>query len=199
MNIGHLQERIRAKKKKEWFGPTQKKILLLFLGGLALSCASSSKKQWHIVKGMHAGWKDISKQATDRAVAGLYESRLLEAHENSDGTTTLVLSEEGRKRALPYHMQYTKIRPKGPWDKKWRIVLYDVPEDEREARDALRDHLTQLGFRKLQHSASIYPHECKNEVDFFIELLDIRKYVRFIVADSVDDAPYWRHKFNLDM
>ncbi len=199
MNIEHVQERIRAKKKKEWFGPTQKKILLLLLGGLALSCARSSKKQWHIVKGVHEGWKDISKQAAERAVAGLYESKLLTAHENDDGTTTLILSDEGKKRALTYHMRYVKIRPTGPWDKKWRIVLYDIPEDERTTRNAFRDHLTQLGLRKLQHSAAIYPYECKNEIDFFIELLDIRKYVRFIIADSVDDAPHWRRKFNLDV
>lgn len=199
MSVEHLEERVRAKKKKGWFGPTQKKILLLFLGGLALSCARSSKKQWRIVKGMRAGWEDISRQAAERAVAGLYESKLLEAHENSDGTATLILSDEGKKRALTYRMRYTKIRPTGPWDKKWRIVLYDIPEDERKVRDAFRDHLTELGLRKFQHSAGIYPYDCKNEIDFFIELLDIRKYVRFIIADSIDDAPHWKRKFNLDV
>ncbi len=189
----------RARKEtRERFGPIQKKVLLLLLGGLALSCARSTQKQWHIIKGLRKSWDDINKQAAERAIAALYESNLLEAKENADGTTTLVLSEDGKKRALTYRIRYAKIKAVGPWDKKWRIVLYDIPEDERESRDALRDHLTEIGIRKLQHSAGIHPFDCKNEVDFFIELLGIRKYVRFIIADSIDDEMYWKRKFNLD-
>ncbi|MDO8594390.1 MAG: hypothetical protein Q7R93_02650 [bacterium] len=147
---------------------------------------------------MREGFKDISRQAAERAADALYASKLLEAKDNSDGTTTLVLNDEGKKRALTYSIRYAKIRPTGPWDEKWRIILYDIPEDEREARDAFRDHLTQLGVRKLQHSAGICPFDCKKEIDFFIELLDIRKYVRFIVADSIDDEIYWKRRFKLD-
>ncbi len=193
-----VEERRRARRKGIWCGPVQKKILLLLLGGLALSCTRSNKKQWRIVKGMREGWKDLSQQAAERAVAALYESNLLEARENPDGTTTLILSENGKKRALTYRSRYVKISHTGPWDEKWRVILYDIPEHERETRDAFRDHLTQLGIRKLQHSAGIYPFDCKNEIDFFIELLDIRKYVRFIVAESIDDEIYWKRKFKLD-
>ena len=193
-----VQKQRAERRKAIWCGPTQKKILLLVLGGMAISCARSAKKQWRIVRGIHETWKDLSKQAAERAVSGLYESKLLEAKENADGTTTLLLSEKGKKRALTYHTRYTKLRPTGPWDRKWRIVLYDIPEDEREARDAFREHLTELGLRKLQNSASIHPFDCKSEIDFFVELLDIKKYVRFIVADSIDDQVYWKRKFNLD-
>ena len=202
MKIEERNLRIAKAKKEQrkgiWCGPTQKKILLLLLGGLVLSCARSPNKQWRVIKGMRQAWKDLSKQATDRAVSGLYVSKLLEAKNNTDGTMTLVLSDAGKKRALTYHIRYARIHAKGPWDGKWRVVLYDIPEDEREARDAFRGHLTDLGLRKLQHSAGISPFDCKNEVEFFVELLDIRKYVRFIVADSIDDEATWKRKFNLE-
>lgn len=197
MDIGKRNQQIK-RKKKIWFGPNQKKILLLLLGGLALSCARSGRQQWKIIKSVREDWKDLSKQAAERAVAALYESKLLEAKKNADNTVTLVLNEDGRKRALTYHPRYAKIMPTGPWDKKWRIILYDIPEDEREARDAFRDHLKQLGVRKFQHSAGIYPFDCKNEIDFFVELLNIRKYVRFIVAESIDDEVHWKRTFKLD-
>src|SRR3989344_1170491 len=107
-----------------------------------------------------------------------------------------------RSRATPQSFCWlSSSRTKSP---KFRLKivlkpsLYDIPEDEREARDAFRDHLTTLGVRKLQHSAGIHPFDCKNEIDFFVELLNIRKYVRFIVADSIDDEVYWKRKFNLD-
>lgn len=170
----------------------------MLLGGIALACTRSPRKQLSIIKGLHANWKDISRQAAERAVTALYDSKLLEARENLDGTTTLVLSDSGKKRALTYRLHHTKIQMRGSWDKKWRIVLYDIPEHFRSTRNAFRDHLTMLGLRKFQHSAGIHPFDCKDEVEFFIELLDIRKYVRFIIADSIDDESFWKHKFKLD-
>ncbi|MEK7170622.1 MAG: CRISPR-associated endonuclease Cas2 [Patescibacteria group bacterium] len=193
-----IKRQRRERRKGIWCGPTQKKILLLLLGGMVLSCTRSNRKQLQIVKGIHETWKDLSKQAAIRAVSGLYESKLLEAGENTDGTITLTLNKKGKRRALTYHPRYAKIRRDGSWDHKWRLVLYDIPEDERQTRNAFRDHLTDLGLHKLQHSVSIFPFDCKNEIDFFVELLDIRKYVRFIVADSIDDQVYWKRKFNLD-
>ena len=184
---------------KQRFGPVQQKILLVLLGGVALACTRSPTKQWRIVKEMHESWKDIGKQAAERAITALYDLKLLEMRKNTDGTTTLVLNEGGRKRALTYRIHCTKIKHTGLWDRKWRIVLYDIPEDEREARDAFREHLTTLGFHKLQQSAGIFPFDCKSEVEFFIEVLGIRKFVRFVVADSIDDGVYWKSKFKLNI
>lgn len=202
MDVKERSEKVLKQRKERrraiWCGATQKKILLLLLDGTALACTRSTGKQWRIVRGMHETWKNLSKQGANRAVSGLYASKLLKARDNADGTTTLLLSDAGKKRALTYRLGYLKARSKGPWDHKWRIVLYDIPEDEREARDAFRDHLVDMGFRKLQHSASIHPFDCKQEIDFLVELLDINKYVRFVVADSIDDKSYWKRRFSLD-
>ncbi len=150
------------------------------------------------MKDIHLGWQDIKRQAGERALDSLYESRLIEARENSDGTLTLVLSEDGRKKALTYRASHIKITHSSTWGKKWWIVLYDIPEHERGARNAFRDHLRRLGFRKLQHSAGIYPFPCKNELDFVIELLAIRRYVRIIEADRIDNEAYWKRIFRLE-
>ena len=198
MDISALKNRTKLKKGHFKLGINQKKILLLLLGGMALACARSAKKQWKIMKGLSEAWKELTKQAAERAVEALYESRLIEAKENPDHTFTFVLSEKGKNRALTYRLHHMHLKPQATWDKKWRIVLYDIPEDEREARDAFRNHLKELGLRKFQHSAGITPLECKDELDFIIELLDIRKYVRYIVAEHVDNEPYWRHIFQLN-
>jgi len=192
-----IQKRMRRQRRRVWFGPVQQKILLLLLGGMTLACARSPKKQLQIIKGVHEGLKDINRQAAERAVSALYDSKLLEARQNADGTISLLLNENGKKRALTYHMRTVKIQEPKVWDGKWRIVLYDIPEDEREKRDAFREHLTQLNMRKFQHSASIHPFDCKDEVTFFIELLDIRKYVRFIEANYIDDEIYWKRRFKI--
>lgn len=198
MDVIKRNRKAKSRKQQTKLGSVQKKILLLLLGGFALGSVRSPKQQWKIAKGIIESWKDITRQAAERAIESLYESRLLEARENPDGTHTLTLSENGKKRALTYHLLYMKIKPSAVWDKKWRIILYDIPEDEREARNAFREHLKRLGFRKLQQSAGVTPFECRDEIEFVIELLDIRKYVRYIVGDYIDNEAYWKHVFKLD-
>jgi DNA-binding transcriptional regulator PaaX len=188
-----------ARKKSRRIGAIQQKILLLLLGGLALSCTRSPSSYWRILKAMKNEWKEIGKQATEQAINALYESRLVKAKENADGTHTLVLSDNGRKRALTYKAKDMKIERPPKWDKKWRVILFDIPEDEREARDALRDHLTYMGFYGLQKSASVHPFDCRDQIDFLVELYDIRKYVRFIIAEHIDNEEHLKRFFKLEI
>jgi len=147
---------------------------------------------------MHATWKDIDKQAADRAIQALYESTLVDASENSDGTITLTLNEDGKKRALTYRHKSIRVPKPTKWDKKWRLILFDVPEDEREVRNAFRDHLDYMGFCCIQKSAWAYPFHCKNEIDFIVESLDIRKYVRYLLVEHIDNEEHIKRFFGFE-
>ena len=46
------------------------------------------------------------------------------------------------------------------WDKKWRMVIFDIPEAKRPARDQIRRLLKDLGFLKLQISVWVHPLPC---------------------------------------
>ena len=178
-------------------GAMQRKILLLLLGGFALGCSGSPRTSWKIIRGLQAEFKEINKQNAERAVAALYESKLLEAHKNKDGSFTMMLSDKGKKRALTYDLGKMKIKVPDAWDGEWRVVLFDVPEDERGARDALRDRLFNLGFHELQKSAWIHPFECRDEIEFLTELYNLRPYVRFLQARHIDNEAYIKQFFRL--
>ena len=45
------------------------------------------------------------------------------------------------------------------WDGFWRIVIFDIPERKRRARDGLRNQLKKMGFGKLQSSTYISPYD----------------------------------------
>jgi DNA-binding transcriptional regulator PaaX len=72
-----------------------------------------------------------------------------------------------------------KIKEQGQWDGRWRIVFFDIPEKRRKARDALRDKLRDLGFYELQKSVFVHPFPCRDEIDFVVEFLKIRPFVRY--------------------
>jgi len=53
------------------------------------------------------------------------------------------------------------------WDGTWRVILFDLPEDERKSRRALRQTLQARGFGCLQRSAWISPdpmHDLASEI-----------------------------------
>ncbi|MCH7763134.1 MAG: hypothetical protein IIB95_05255, partial [Candidatus Marinimicrobia bacterium] len=63
----------------------------------------------------------------------------------------------------------------------WRIVIFDIPEKRKKARDAINLKLKELGFHPIQKSTFIFPYECRNEIDFVAEHFFVRKYINYIV------------------
>ena len=178
-------------------GSIQKKILLLLFGGIALSAARSTRKQWRIIKGIGKGLKEIDHQAIDRAVNSLYKAKLISEKHNRDGTTTLILNDYGKEKALTYNLENIKINPPKSWDGKWRIVIFDIPYYLRKSRDSLRFLFKKMGFYPLQKSVFIHPFDCQKEIEFVTEYHKANKYIRFIMADSVDNESFLRKHFKL--
>ena len=177
-------------------GKIQKKILTLLLAGLSLGMSRSPKHHFRVIKQVRKEWQEIDKKSLDAAVAALYKSRLVEQKNNKDGTTTFVLSVEGKKVALTYNLENMTIS-KHHWDKKWRIVIFDIPEKLKKIREILRYHLKRLGFKELQHSVFVLPFECCNEIEYLIEFYNIRRFVRYIEAHHIDNELDLKRKFHL--
>lgn len=178
-------------------GKIQKKIILLLLGGTALAFSSSPRSTHKILGLMKKKWRDINERQVYEAIRGLYASRLISMKEHRDGTSTFVLTEGGKQRALTYHAESMKIPQPQRWDHKWRIIFFDIPENLKRVRDALRNKLKQVGMIEYQKSVFIHPYPCADEVNFLIELYDARAYVRFVVAESIDNDLHIRRKFRL--
>ena len=75
--------------------------------------------------------------------------------------------------------------------------MFDVPERTRRLRDSLRFHFKEMGLMEFQKSVFVYPYPCEKEIEFIVEFYNARKYVRFIVADNIDNELHFRQKFKL--
>ena len=178
-------------------GKTQKKILLLLFGGLALGLSGSPKKSFKIIDAIVKEWKGIDRQSLKRSIKSLYKEKLVSEKYNKDGTVTLNLTKQGKRFALTYNLENLKIKRQSKWDKKWRIVIFDIPEKKKKIRDALRMHLRQMNFYELQKSVFVNPFECESEIEYIVEFFKIRKHVRFIVADSIDNELHLKQIFGI--
>jgi DNA-binding transcriptional regulator PaaX len=178
-------------------GNLKKKVLLLLLAGVALGLNRSAKRHSWILRQVPKEWQKINRQALERAINSLYTSHLVEERNHKDGTTTLVLSENGKQKALRFNIDNMEIKKPVKWDRKWRIVMFDIPERLKRLREALRFHFKEIGLIELQKSVLVYPYPCSNEIEFILELYNARRYVRFVLADKIDNELHLKQKFHL--
>lgn len=178
-------------------GSVNKKVLLLLSGGLALSLTRRPDAYFRIVKNITKEWKKINERSLKESIRKLYQSKIIDYKENNDGTVKLILTENGKKRALLYDLDKLKINKPPKWDGLWRMVIFDIPEDRKPARMALASKLKEIGFYPMQKSVFIHPYECKDEIDFIVELFDIAPCVRFLRVKDIDIELDLKNRFHL--
>jgi len=178
-------------------GTVQRKIILLLLGGVALGLSRSPQQHWRVLKMMRREWRAINDAAFSVAIRALYQARLVEEKINPDGSIRLVLSEAGEKKALSFQLHEMKIKKPKVWDRRWRLVIFDIPEKHKKVRDALRFHLKRLCFLELQKSVFVHPYPCSEEVEFLVEFFEMRSYVRQLIVHWIDNEQHLRLKFRL--
>lgn len=84
------------------------------------------------------------------------------------------------------------------WDKKWKIVIFDIPEKRRNARNSFRASLGNLGFKLLQNSIWINPFADFDEIQDLVKKMKIEKYVILILADKISNNLLYEKKFGLN-
>jgi DNA-binding transcriptional regulator PaaX len=114
-----------------------------------------------------------------------------------NGEITLTLSEAGHEKALKYSLKDMHIETPPFWDKKWRLVLFDIPQDKKLARNVFKNKLNDMGFALIQKGAYVHPYPCHNEIEFIRSLYEIKPYVKLLVVDKIEDEEDLRKRFGL--
>jgi len=107
------------------------------------------------------------------------------------------LTSKGRKELLFYEIKKKIIKHPKRWDKKWRVVIFDVWEKRRNIRNEMRVYLSQMGFVRLQNSVWIYPYECEEAVELFKIHYKLRSAVNYLVVERIDDDKKFKKIFKL--
>ena len=178
-------------------GPISKKILLLLEGGLVLSLTRRPDVYFSVVKKIAKEWIKINDRSLRDAIKQLYISKMIDFRVGKDGTVLTLLTDKGKKRILKYDIDKIEIKKPSSWDKLWRLVIFDIPEDKNLGRKALAAKLKELGFYPMQKSVFIYPYECKDEIDFITEIFELAPYVRFLRVKDTDIDLDLKNRFRL--
>jgi hypothetical protein len=131
----------------------------------------------------------------EKLVNKLYKDRLIKTF-TKKGKTFLQITNRGRRQLIEYNIDAIEIK-KQKWDSKWRIVIFDIPEKMRIARDVLRFKLKEIGFIKMQKSVWVAPYECENEINFIASTYGVERFVNYAVCEKLDNAKSLKKIFGL--
>ncbi len=142
-------------------------------------------------------WGKMNERNLREAIKRLYQSKLIDCRENKDKSVSLILTDDGKDRILRHEIDKIEIKKPAHWDNLWRMVIFDIPEDKKPGRDALNVKLKEIGFYPMQKSVFIHPYECKDEIDFIIELFELAPHVRFLRVKDIDIELHLKDIFHL--
>ena len=166
----------------------------LFIGGAVVLAATSPYFVHNLLFG-HNRFKRYTKRAISTAFDRLRRSGAISI-ESRNKQIYISLTPEGKKKAGIFQINDFKIKIPKQWDKKWRLLTFDIAHKRRILREALRGKLKQLGFRQFQKSIWIHPFDCRVEIALikgFFGLTD--KEVQLIVAEDIGSEEEWRRIF----
>jgi len=84
-----------------------------------------------------------------------------------------------------HRLSYVQDQAGRGWDRRWHLVGFAVPEAQRDARDALRDWLRQLGGAPVQGGLFVSAHRWEDDVNAEVERLGVSEHVTMAVTDEL--------------
>lgn len=113
-----------------------------------------------------------------------------------NGEQVIRLTERGQRELLRYQLKKKRLE-KRKWDGKWRLLIFDIKERRRSARDRARQDMITFGFVRLQDSAWVYPYECEEVVTLLKAQYRIGREMLYLVTDHFEGDEMLRKKFEI--
>jgi DNA-binding transcriptional regulator PaaX len=100
-----------------------------------------------------------------------------------EGAKGIVLTVKGAERVLRVKRKVKEKKKRK--DGKWIMIIFDIPEKRKQAREYLRAALADLGYQKLQQSVWVCPYDVYNETEEAVRSYRIIPCVKLFFIEEV--------------
>ena len=177
-------------------------LLPRFLSALANAAISFSLPTPRNARGAHQAFRRFDKlqKMTNRQMQDTFRHAVRGKYIVISGTgerRRITLTHKGKQFLNQKAME--ELRPPKPpvWDKKWRLVLFDIPEEFKKNRNSFAAGLKRMGFVQIQKSCFTFPFPCLDEVEILADFHEVRPFVTFLVAESLEGSKALARRFKL--
>lgn len=115
-----------------------------------------------------------------------------------DGKKYIELTDVGR-RTLALEREKARITDvsRKKWDKRYRLVMFDIPQRRKSTRDRVRLLMHECGFLRLQDSVWVFPHDCEELIALAKADLRIGRDIVYAVVESIENDGWIKRHFGL--
>lgn len=183
-----------AKRERRW-GAFQQAMLYAALGGVmvAIGAVPDFSK---IIKYYMGAKKGARFNYQAKTVLGRLAKNGFITFEERDGRRYARITEKG-KLILQLETQKVASTKKRKWDRRWRVVIFDIPERRRKIRVRLRLFMQEYGFVRLQDSVWIYPYDCEDLIALAKANFRIGADVLYMIVEKLEHDSHLREHFSL--
>ena len=90
------------------------------------------------------------------------------------------------------------LQRKKRWDKRWRVIIFDIPERRRGVRSRLRAIMQECGFVRLQDSVWVYPHDCEDLTVLMKAELKTGSSILYMVVEKIENDAWLKKHFSIE-
>jgi len=116
--------------------------------------------------------------------------------EERNGKRFARITDIGKQTLLRNGVTFSK-KIRFRWDKRWRVIIFDIPEKRRRVRDALRETMKSFGFFRLQDSVWVYPYDCEDIIGLLKVDLHLGGSVIYLVVEKMENDKHLKKTFGL--
>ncbi len=109
----------------------------------------------------------------------------------------LKLTDTGKAVLTRLELNDYKIKKPKSWDGKWRVLIFDIPEERKTQREKVRRTLASIGFLRLQDSVWVYPYDCQNLITLLKADFQIGKNLLYMIVEALEHDESIKKQFNL--
>jgi len=192
--MGKLEKEFKKRKKRE---NIQKIILSSIATAGLLSVTVLAPNALQALKFFGVGSKNKwQKYNINHSIKRLKDHGLI-CFETTTRGTFARLTLKGEERLRKFRLLGYKLKKPKKWDKKWRVLIFDIAEKRKGTRDKIRFTLKRIGFLRLQDSVWVYPYDCEDLVTLMKADFKIGKDLLYLIVDTIEGDSKIKEYFEL--
>jgi len=128
-------------------------------------------------------YKEKKKRESFRKLVSYLKIRGYLNIKDTKNRKAIMITPKGIGKILRIKISSRKMKKRS--DKKWQMVLFDIPEQRRKERDLFRKQLKYLGYQRLQKSIWVCPYDVLKLTQQLIKNYKLDRFVRLLLVEEI--------------
>src|SRR3989344_2885515 len=187
----------KAKRERQW-GTFQQALLAAVAVGGVVCVAATIPNVAQLLRFFPGYKKGAGFNYQAKTALGRLAAKGLVMFVEKDRKHYARITEKG-ELILQMETERTVIAKKKKWDRRWRVVIFDIPERRKSVRASLRRFMNEYGFVRLQDSVWIYPYDCEDLIALAKANFRVGADVLYMIVERLEHDKHLREHFKLPL